>query len=389
MGALAQLSAIANAPIYGWLETAVDLGVVGVRSLDVGAISRAGAQAAIRVLRGTPAQEIPILLAGPERILLDARVLRRWNIDPRRVPAGSTILNRQPTAWEQYHWQILGILFISLFKAGLIAALLVQRARRRKAEEQAVRSENALRSSLDQVQDLAGRLITAQEAERARIARDLHDDVNQQIAALSIQLGELQQDLPEHTQAVRSKVEWLRQRSAIIAEAVRSVSHQLHPGILEHAGLIPALRGACADISTEHALHIDVRSTGELSNVPAAIALALYRIAQEALHNIVRHARAQYAAVRLTGHDLAVQLEVTDNGRGFQLEKDHGGLGLLSMKERAGQVGGELHIDSSPGQGTRITVRVPILADLSAVLADPATLSPLRAHGRPSLIQEG
>jgi PAS domain S-box-containing protein len=233
---------------------------------------------------------------------------------------------------------------------------------RRHAEEALRANEAALRRSHSEIQDLAGRLITAQEQERARIARDLHDDVGQQLAAISITLSGCRR-YPE-TQGRTELVEALTaaQRQTVeLAEDIRLLSHDLHPGALMHAGLVDAVRSHCREFGDQHALRVEVETDEHLIVDDLAIALCLYRIIQEALRNIARHAEAHRVGVILQSIEDEVWLTVADDGKGFNLTKvreDGGGLGLRSIDERVRLVGGRLSIETAPRMGTTLTVLV-------------------------------
>ena len=177
----------APVPVYGTSDLYIGTGVVGgvVRSTrETG--TRIG-DMALRILTGTRPQDIPIEAARVVPVF-DWRQVQRWGIDPSRLPAGSQILFREPSAWERYKVYIVGAVTALLAQAALIAGLLIQRARRRKAEQQVHRSQAALRKSYDRIRDLGSRLLNAQEEERSRIARELHDDISQQLAVLTIDL---------------------------------------------------------------------------------------------------------------------------------------------------------------------------------------------------------
>ena len=206
----------------------------------------------------------------------------------------------------------------------------------------------------------AGALRAAEE-ERRRIARELHDDTAQRLAGLLIRLR-----LARRTEDRERREEMLdaaREEILASAEAVRRIARGLRPPALEDAGLDAAIRWHVrqqvepADLSAE----VDVEPVGDRLDEEAA--LAVYRIVQEALSNVLRHAEARTVRVRLGTDGTAVVVEVTDDGRGFALEgsveRHDGGLGLLGMKERAAVAGGTLEIDSSPGTGTRIRARIP------------------------------
>src|SRR5262249_7286822 len=203
-------------------------------------------------------------------------------------------------------------------------------------------AESALRDSYGQIQDLAGRLIVAQEAERARIARELHDDVNQQLAALSIALSGLRRRLPEDALDVRDELTGLQRRVVELTDDVRHLSHELHSGVLQHAGLAAALEAKCAEFRTRHALDVSFQAEDALDDVPPDVSLCLYRAAQETLQNVARHAEAHHVHVTLTRNGDDLELTVGDDGRGFDLAaaRRAGGLGLISLDERVRLVRG-------------------------------------------------
>jgi signal transduction histidine kinase/ABC-type uncharacterized transport system substrate-binding protein len=224
------------------------------------------------------------------------------------------------------------------------------------------RSARAARESETQIRDLAGRLLTAQEEERRRIARDLHDGVNQELAAVAIALSSLEGRLPGDTASdLRREVARLQGRTVEAAEAIRSLSHTLHPGVLQHTGLVGALRGYCRQFEREHGLSVAFKTDGELGSIPPDVALCLYRVAQEGLGNAARHAGARQAwlTIRREGDDVA--LAIGDDGRGFDLaEARRQGLGLISLDERVRLVQGRLTIDTQRQAGTEIRVVVPL-----------------------------
>jgi two-component system sensor histidine kinase UhpB len=249
-----------------------------------------------------------------------------------------------------------------LLVAGVHQHELAAEANRRMAvaEQAAERSESALESSVAQTQSLARRLITAQEAERIRLAAELHDDVNQQLASLSIDLSTLRDNLPESRATLRAELDRMQQRTTDLIDTVRTLSHELHPGSLRVAGLLPALRRLCAESETHDGV-VELRTTmDELTSMPDDIALTVYRVAQEALRNVVRHAHAQHTSVTLTRDRGHIRLQIADDGRGFVRHDISDGLGLLSMEERVLGVNGDLSFDSIVGIGTRIELTIPI-----------------------------
>ena len=228
----------------------------------------------------------------------------------------------------------------------------------RRAQESLRKSEAELRASYERTQDLAGRLIAAQEAERARIGRDLHDGVNQTLAAMALGLSSLKRDVPR---SLRPAVRLLQQQAGGLANDVRDLSHDLHPAVLRHAGLVSALKGHCEQFARQHEIAIDLVAASDVGTIEPNTALCLYRVAQEALHNVVRHARARHARVILTTAAGMLELTVVDDGRGFAVTRGlaRDGLGLVSIDERVRLINGRLTIHSEPGHGTTLRVEVP------------------------------
>jgi PAS domain S-box-containing protein len=209
---------------------------------------------------------------------------------------------------------------------------------------------------------LSARLICAQEDERGRIARELHDDLNQRLALLSIGLEQLRQKPPASSARAREQLEELLSRAREISSDVQRISHRLHPSKLEHLGLVAALRGLCTELSEPRRVEIGFRHNQVPRPLPGDVALCLYRVAQEALHNVVKHSRARSAQVELIAGPRSLRLTVTDSGVGFVPDSASGndGLGLVSMRERLRLLGGELAIHSRPGNGTRVEARLPL-----------------------------
>ena len=205
-------------------------------------------------------------------------------------------------------------------QAALIAGLLVQRVRRRRVESALRDSEAALRKSYEETQDLAGRLITAQEAERSRIGRDLHDDVCQRLAVLAMMLSGLKHRLRGSTPQpdVDEVVTTLQERTSTLATDVRNLSHDLHPSVLEHAGLVSVLKAHCDEFARQQKVDVTFSADEGVGSVDGAAALCVYRVTQEALTNTGKHASASAVRVRLSRTAEAIELEVVDNGIGFE-----------------------------------------------------------------------
>jgi len=209
--------------------------------------------------------------------------------------------------------------------------------------------------------NIGRRLIEAHEKERTWIARELHDDVNQRLALLAIELEQLNQHVPETAIHFRPHLQLARQRLFDIAKDVQALSHRLHSSKLEYLGITAAANSFCKEFSEQHKVRVDFRHSDIPRSLPAEVALALFRVMQEALQNAMKHSRAREFTAELRGTLDYIHLSVSDPGVGFD-QKDVmncPGLGLISMRERLEVVGGSLAIESKPGHGTTVRARVP------------------------------
>lgn len=494
---LDRITATANAPVYCWHEVSMEHGVVGGSLQSAEIVAQRLGELALRVLRGEQAARIPVVEIDANVNAFDWRQLRRWRINEDRLPPNSVVRFRQPSFWEAYKLYVVVTIVVLFLQTALIAGLLVNRVKLRRAEaalresenryglataasgvgvwdwniqtgdfymdpelkmllgyedaemrnlfddwersvhpddrsavvararecvagraalyeiehrmlhkdgssrwfhargsvvrladgrvsqlvgtltditmrkqaDQALReSEAALRASYAQVQDLAGRLIVAQEAERTRIARDLHDDISQQLAGLSIALSGLNARLrvTSADQDLQRLLASAQQRATGLADEIRHLSHELHPGVLQHAGLVAALRAQCGEFQEQHAVTVTFDAPDDIGAIDPEVAICVYRIAQETLRNISKHAQARHAHVALAQPGGRVVLTITDDGRGFDLAQARAagaGLGLRSIDERVRLARGTVTIDTQPQHGTRVQVNVPLGAN--------------------------
>jgi PAS domain S-box-containing protein len=503
---LDKVAEVANAPIYAWHTIGMGHGIVGgsLQSTDV--LGAKVAEIGLRVLRGEKPESIPVEQLDANVSELDWRQLQRWGISEARLPPGSVVRYRQPSAWERYRIYMVAAFAVLLLQTILIAALLVQRASRIRAERELrqkesryalataagavgvwdwnlktneiyvdpalkailgyadeeirnhlddwglrvhpddrdavmaqaqpcmegradeyevehrmihkdgsvrwflargsmvrgpddipyrmagtdtditerkradeIRRENnrALEASHREIQHLAGRLIAAQEAERTRIARDLHDDVSQQLAGLSITLSSLVKRTARNPvdEDIERALASLQQRTIAVAENIRHLSHDLHPGVLQHAGLIAALTAHCAEYRGQ-AVEVTLHADDAFDSIAPESALCLFRVVQEALRNVFTHASARHAAVRLVRAPDHAELTVADDGRGFDprlARRGGSGLGLLSVNERVRQAGGTINIVTQANQGTTIQVRIPLQPEGAAQTGMPVS----------------
>ncbi len=465
LDAVEPIATAANAPVYSWHEDALGHGIVGGRLHSSVMDAQEAARIAVRVLRGERPDTIPVVTFDNYAYQFDWRQLRRWGIDEARLPPKSVILHRGLSLFDQYGSYVLAGALIISAQGLLIGGLLLQRGRRRRAEDALRHSEmrnsailrglpdlvfvldrdgrfvdyhardrqllfvppetflgrtineimpghlsGAFMEALAQalatgtpvvvnydlpfdsdvrhfesrvvpvddgravsvVRDvtestravelnraLAGRLIVSQEQERQRIARELHDGLSQKIGLLNIEVDQIADEVEADFH--RTRLEQVSSQISDIAGELSGLSHRLHPSRLQTLGLIESVRLLCTEISQRRQVHVDFSSSELPHSVDPRVSLCLYRIAQEALHNIAKHSHARDASVELTREGDEVCLLVADTGIGFDpVALDHAGLGLVSMRERVGVLKGDLVINARPGGGTRIDVRIPL-----------------------------
>jgi PAS domain S-box-containing protein len=238
---------------------------------------------------------------------------------------------------------------------------------RKEAEQLLLQANAALAEELKerrqaetQIQALTAQLIDAQEEERSRLARELHDDVGQQIAAVSVAASNLKREIRDKNAALQT--ERIQQKLIQLGESIRQLSHNLHPAVLEHSGIAAALRGYCSEFASLTGTTVLFQDEGSFEDVAPVTALTIYRIVQEALQNVLKHARVTEARVQLTRSSGSLCLTVADCGIGFSgAEQPHSqGLGLVSIKERTRLVKGTLTVESQRNRGTTLTVTIPI-----------------------------
>jgi PAS domain S-box-containing protein len=216
----------------------------------------------------------------------------------------------------------------------------------------------------EETRELNSKLVDAKEEERKRIARELHDDLNQRLSLLAVEVDILNEQTKADERPDSEQLESIGSQLRELSTEVHRFSHQLHPVQLEQLGLVAAVRAVCEEIEQRWSVTVHLRDRGHIPrdvNVP--VALCLYRVLQEAMQNSVRHSDSTEMHVQLTGEEDQIRLVISDRGKGFDMKSAHSasGLGLASMRERVKQVFGSLEIHSKPGQGTRIEVTVPLL----------------------------
>ena len=278
-------------------------------------------------------------------------VPQRWKEMHRRALAGET-LRADEDRWDReggttmwVRWEIRPWRTASGIVGGIL--IFAEDITHRKQMEEAISG-------------MSRRLIHSQEQERARIGRELHDDINQRLAMLSLELEQLQGNPSE----VQTRVQDLRNRTTEISNDVQALSHELHSSKLEYLGVVAGIKSWCKEFGQRQRMEIDFRH--EVSSaLQLEVGLCLFRVLQEALHNAAKYSGVKRIEVHLTEHSNEVHLMVNDQGRGFDIEtaRQGRGLGLTSMQERVKLVNGAITIESKPSGGTSIRVKIPLRSE--------------------------
>ncbi len=471
-------AAVQRVPTYSaWPGLSLEHGGVGGAYRNFVKDAALNGEIVARVLSGERPENIPIVHDSDLQVRVNWQALRRWHIPESALPAGSLILYRPPSIWEQYRRYVVAATVVIAVLLLLVTGLLWERARKRKAEAGLRESEKRFRVMAEttptlvwmcdprgkitylnerrlaftgpdpkagygdswmeyvhpddrrNVQDIlsqalndrqafsheyrlrrndgvyrwmfdvgsprlngdgsfagfigsaidvtdqrlaqqalekvSGQLIEAQEKERSRIARDLHDDICQRLALLSMELDQANRGVNESAEVMKGRLKEIRQHCSEIAGDVQSLSHELHSSRLDYLGIVAAIGGFCHEFSKQHEVSIEFTDGDVPADLPREISLCLFRVTQEALHNAVKYSGVSQYAVELTATAEEIQLVVSDSGRGFDVEaaKGNRGLGLVSMQERVHLVHGSLHVESEPGEGTKILAVVPLVSE--------------------------
>ena len=344
--ALQRLLEVSTAPVFSMAESEVGHGVVGGPYESQHREGELAAAAALRALSGQNTSKPVIQVVEDEAPVYDWRELKHWHIDPARLPAGSEIRFQPPSIWDEHRTLIVTAMSIFLLQAALLIGLAWQRIHRRRAEGEAM--------------TLSGRLITAHEDERRWLARELHDDITQRLAGLAIDAARLSaaELSPADTEARRS----IRGGLVQLSEDVHDLSYRLHPSVLDDLGLVEALKAECERVARVESIQVNVQADRLPQSMPKEVALGIYRVAQEALRNVARHAKASTVELSLALSEGGLLLTITDNGRGFDpgAPARRPSVGHASMRERIRSLGGKLDIQSTPGMGSTVVAWVPI-----------------------------
>jgi signal transduction histidine kinase len=278
----------------------------------------------------------------------DIQKLNRSAFVQQQEAVAAIYASTQRSVWMTLGLAVAGTLGIALFATGYVGRLETDLQRKRDTERQIT----------DDLQRLSKELVRVQEEERRTIARELHDEVGQVLMAIKVELSLAQKRL----ESEGSSPGMLAPAQSITDGAlhtVRDLSHLLHPALLDDLGLNAALDWYLKGFAKRHGLEVELLHDGMGARLVPEIEAAIYRIVQEAMTNVVKHARATFALVYLRSEQGRLQVSIEDNGVGFDPAVARRGLGLIGIRERVAHLGGTVHVDSAPGKGTRVTLELP------------------------------
>ena len=354
---LRSIAAHTDLPIFGPYESYMGDGIIGGPLVSLRLEGRKAGEMALRILRGQPPGDSPFIT--PDDISLsqyDWRQLQRHTIAERLLPKDSTILFREASLWDLYKQYIIGVVILLALQTLLIVGLVFNLRQRKKAEA-------ALRDSRSELQTLAGRLISSQEEELSRLSREFHDDYAQRLAALAIETGTLELHAAQLEPApLRDKIGHIKEQVINLSDDIHALSRELHPAILKDLGLERAVNSLCLNFSDREDIPVNCRYEALPENLSPDAALCVYRVIQEGLRNIAKHAHARHVDVFLKGLSGRLLATIEDDGAGFEPKcaRHTPGIGLASMRERVQYVKGEFTVSSEPGFGTVITLSIPV-----------------------------
>jgi signal transduction histidine kinase len=305
-------------------------------------------------LAGTLAQNLMAdeVLAMRSQILDWSGQLSDWN--GRRLQASDSALLAQ---FSNLQSRLTTSLLIAL-GAGVLL-VIASMAYILRLERQTRNRYRELAQSRYELERLSSRLVDAQEEERRSISRELHDEVGQSLGALLVDLGRLSSNLPADGSEIRERIDHMKSLAERTVGTVRDIALLLRPSMLDDLGLVAALEWQGREVSRRSQMEVAVESASVSDDLPDEYKICVYRLVQEALNNAVRHSRAHNAKVRVTGAATGIEIEVSDDGQGFDPQRARG-LGILGMEERVKRLGGSLVVKSAPGQGSTLRADLPL-----------------------------
>ena len=353
---LQSISAVTDSPIFGPYESYMGHGIIGGSLISMRLEGKKAAETALRILHGQSSPGNPSFISADIQIALyDWRQLKRHSIAENLLPTNSTVLYREATLWDQYKFYIIGVVVLLVLQSMLIVGLVFNLRQRKRAEA-------ALRDSQLELQTLAGRLISSQEEELSRLSREFHDDFAQRLAAVAIETGTLEIHSTLLEAPVREKIGHIKGQLINLSDDIHALSRELHPAILKDLGLERAVSSLCINFSDRENIRVECHFDAIPGDISPDTALCVYRVIQESLRNIAKHARARHVDIFLNRSANHLLATIEDDGAGFEPKcaRHTPGIGLASMRERVQYVKGEFTIQSEPGHGTVINLSVPL-----------------------------
>lgn len=354
---LSLISRNSKAPIYSPWDFNLGHGIVGGVMTTGYSQGMAAGKQALRILRGGRVRYIPIERTVIKRVMFDYDQLKRFKIRMNQLPAGSMVINLPETFYQRHKKLILTAMAIIAALLAVIIVLLINIQARRRTEKE-------LMVSREQLRGLGWRLSETEEKGRKAVSRELHDQIGQNLTILGVNLNILRSLIPGDTPSlVHSRITDSVALVKQTTERVRNLMSDLRSPVLDDYGLVAALDHYARQWGTRTGVEITVRGRGPDLRLPLQVENALFRIVQEALTNVVKHARAEAVVITVSVTKGKITLSVEDNGIGYTLSsaahsEDQGGWGMMTMKERALAVGGTFQVKSGPEIGTQVVVEV-------------------------------
>ena len=357
--AAAMIAGAANVPVYSTFDVVMGQGIVGGKVISHVEMGHQVANIVLRIANGANPKDIPVETA---RIMpmFDWRQLKRWGISERALPPGSVVLFKESSFWELYRWRILFALALLIAQTMLIAALLVQRARRARAEA-------AGKISARNLQRLTGQLIHVQDEERRRVAAELHDGIGQTLSIINNRATICFHNLKDED-CLKEQLGEISEVTFAGLDEVREIAHNLRPYELDRLGLAHAVESMVEKVSNSASIQI----TSEVDDIDGQLSrdaeTGIYRILQEGLNNVLKHASASEARVSIKREGKELFVALSDNGKGFDPHSSSNGegkgFGLAGMTERARMLHTKCIIESALGRGTTLSLRIPMNQDV-------------------------
>jgi len=344
-----------NVPVYSPVGTLLGSGVIGGAMFDHKKLGSYAAHLVMRLLQGEKLANYLILdVMDISRFCVDVQAASRWGINLHNLPAGAELINQPPSIWREHRDWLIGSVLIILFLSFVVAVLLIQRERILKTKQMLLLSQEELRH-------LTRAMVVQEESEHRHLAREIHDDIAQRVATLAMRLAKLKNmlSLPEGYK-VNEDFMALQKNHAELAQTLSNLARRLHPRVVEDLGLCSAISALVSEYKNSWGLQIEYFCDMANQEIQPEAALTLYRVVQQALANVHKHAKTDKARVFLSNKDNGIQLIIEDEGIGFDTNGKLGrGIGLSSMRERVMALEGKWELFSEPGAGTSIRAWVP------------------------------